>query len=374
MTPIKKGSLQLWSGSDYLHAAGHRATESVDDSVVLAGALPFTPGAEPILFEAERFERRTWSADDVPSNRAPIVRPGGRASVQPLPTRATYGRLVREVTERLQKARAEDGALRKVVLARRLDVEVERSIDPARLAHLLRRDPSVTTFLLETLGEVGGLQEHWVGASPELLVEKRGASVTSGPLAGSARRSADPGQDRRAAEALQSSQKDLEEHRLVVEYVLDTLAPLCSELSSPDAPKLTSTATMWHLKTDVGGCLKDRDLPVLDLARRLHPTPAVCGVPSGLSAQMIDELEPFDRRVYGGAVGWSDAQGDGRWVVALRCARVIDRVASLYAGAGIVIDSKPESECDETSAKFRALLSAFGIEESSTERSLAGHA
>jgi isochorismate synthase EntC len=91
----------------------------------------------------------------------------------------------------------------------------------------------------------------------------------------------------------------------------------------------------------------------------LHPTPAVCGAPRGEALELIGELEPFDRGRYAGAVGWIDAAGDGDWVIALRCAELEGERAMLYAGAGIVADSVPEREVDETERKFRAFLDAL---------------
>src|SRR5690606_28308886 len=101
----------------------------------------------------------------------------------------------------------------------------------------------------------------------------------------------------------------------------------------------------------------------LDILRHLHPTPAVCGFPARRAAELIADLESFDRGFYGGAVGWTDATGDGRWYLAIRCAEVIQDSVRLFAGAGIVEGSDPETELAETSAKFSAMLSALGIDE-----------
>nr|BFE82385.1 hypothetical protein GCM10020093_049860 [Planobispora longispora] len=201
-----------------------------------------------------------------------------------------------------------------------------------------------------------------IGASPELLVSRRGRTVISNPLAGSAARSADPAEDRRRAAALAASAKDLHEHRLVVEAVADALAPYCADLDVPNGPELTSTETMWHLSTRVTGVLRDPDTPVLALAAALHPTPAVCGTPRLRARRAIEELEPFDRGFYTGLVGWTDAAGDGEWAVTIRCAEAAGRMLRLYAGAGIVPGSDPDKELAETSAKFRTMLRALGVD------------
>jgi isochorismate synthase EntC len=97
----------------------------------------------------------------------------------------------------------------------------------------------------------------------------------------------------------------------------------------------------------------------LELARALHPTPAVAGEPRDAALDAIAEREPFDRGAYAGPVGWVDAGGDGEWAIALRCAELRGERATLYAGAGIVAGSRPEAEVDETERKFRAFLDAL---------------
>lgn len=205
-----------------------------------------------------------------------------------------------------------------------------------------------------------------VGASPELLISRRGAAILSHPLAGSARRSPDLTEDEAAAQALLTSDKDRREHGLVVEAIMDLLAPWCSDLRAPPGPALVSTRTMWHLGTRIEGRLRRPDEgSAAELAALLHPTPAVCGSPRDRAAELIRELEAYDRSFYAGAVGWTNAVGDGAWYVALRCAEVCGREARLYAGAGIVEGSDPAAEADETSGKFQAVLRALGVDEAS---------
>lgn len=117
---------------------------------------------------------------------------------------------------------------------------------------------------------------------------------------------------------------------------------------------------MWHLSTTVTGELADPAVSALDLASALHPTPAVCGTPTEVARAVIAELEPFDRGPYTGMVGWQDADGDGEWVVTIRCAEAEGRSLRLFAGAGVVAASSPEAETAETGAKFRTFLSAVG--------------
>jgi isochorismate synthase EntC len=97
----------------------------------------------------------------------------------------------------------------------------------------------------------------------------------------------------------------------------------------------------------------------LELVAALHPTAAVSGTPREVAREALEVLEPIDRGGYAGPIGWMDANGDGEWAIALRCAEVTGSTARLFAGAGIVADSVPEAELDETERKFRALLDAL---------------
>jgi isochorismate synthase len=179
-------------------------------------------------------------------------------------------------------------------------------------------------------------------------------------MAGSAPRSADPVEDRAAAQRLIGSAKDHREHRLVVEAMTEALSPFCDHLEVDARPRLTATASVWHLATTMRGRLVEGAPSALGLAAAVAPTPAVCGTPTPAALETIHELEPVPRGLYSGMVGWVDAAGDGEWVVALRCATLDGRTARLHAGAGIVEGSVPELEVAETEAKFGALLAALG--------------
>ena len=246
------------------------------------------------------------------------------------------------------------GEMRKVVLARTIEVTAERELDPRLLAGRLRAlDPDAYTFAVPTADGV------LVGASPELLVARRGHEVRSNPLAGSAPRSGDPEEDRANADALIGSSKEQEEHVIVVDAVAETLRPFCEDLRWDPEPVLRETPNVWHLSTRFRGALRDPAPTALDLVAALHPTPAVAGEPREAALATIAELEPFERGGYAGPVGWVDAEGDGEWAIALRCAELRGQRAVLYAGAGIVADSDPSRELGETERKFRAFLDAL---------------
>lgn len=254
--------------------------------------------------------------------------------------------------------------LEKVVLARALQLVADGTLDPlAVIRRLLAADPEASAYLAD-LSPAGPAfaGSVLVGASPELLVARDGDQVTCQPFAGSAPRSADPATDAANGAALAASGKNRHEHQLVVDTMREALAPLCRTLDVAPEPSLTSTAALWHLSTPIRGTLRDSSTTAIDLALALHPTPAVGGVPTAAAVDAIAELEG-DRGFYAGAVGWCDANGDGRWVVAIRGAVLAaDRRSALaQAGGGIVAESDADDEVAETTTKFRTILSALGV-------------
>lgn len=199
-----------------------------------------------------------------------------------------------------------------------------------------------------------------VGASPELLVEVDGRTVRSNPLAGTTARTGDPASDRKLADALLASEKNQIEHRVVVDMVHDTLLPYCSYLDWEPEASVVAVANVQHLGTRVEGHLH-APVHVTELARVLCPTPALGGHPRDAAVELIERVEGMDRGLYGGGIGWCDAQGNGTFAVTIRCADFSpDRTtARLFAGGGIVADSEPLAELAETQAKFQAMLSAL---------------
>jgi isochorismate synthase len=292
--------------------------------------------------------------DDVPSEPArrsnEPSEPFSGMQVFPEPLPEAYERAVAQAVDRIRR-----GTLRKVVLARTIRVEAGRTLEPRELLKRLRAvEPDGFSFAVD-IGEGRTL----VGASPELLISRFGDEIRANPLAGSAPRAGDPSEDRRNAERLGTSPKDRQEHAIVVEDVFRALNTLCRELTYDRDPQLLATANVWHLSTRFRGVLKDPSVTAIDLARVLHPTPAVCGEPRDEAMRAIEELEPVPRNAYAGAVGWMDATGDGVWALALRCAELNGSAARLFAGAGIVADSDPAAELDETERKFRAFLDSL---------------
>lgn len=202
--------------------------------------------------------------------------------------------------------------------------------------------------------------DNLIGASPELLIEVVEDTVRSNPLAGTTARTGDPATDERLAADLVASDKNQIEHRVVVDMVHDTLLPFCSYLDWEPEPSVVAVANVQHLGTRVEGRLNSAT-HVVELARLLCPTPALGGYPRESAIDLIRRVEGMDRGLYGGAVGWCDASGDGTFAVTIRCAEISrdGLSARLFAGGGIVADSEPQSELAETQAKFQAMLSAI---------------
>jgi len=295
-----------------------------------------------------------------------VAAPAGEALPQPrvpAPASVADPRRVRELgvgvdevgwLDRAAKAigRIHAGELAKVVLARDVRVWADDGLDPRALARrLAARFPTCHTFAVQGL----------VGASPELLVARDGAAVRSRVLAGTVGRDPDPATDAAGGEWLRTSAKDRREHDHAVESARAALAPVCDELAVDDQPWLLDLANVRHLATDLrgagatAGALPD----TLALVDRLHPTAAVCGTPATAALSALRELESLDRARYAGPVGWVDGRGDGEVAVALRCAEVDARSARLFAGAGIVGDSRPEAELEETRLKLEAMRTAL---------------
>lgn len=349
------------TGFDQLSTLPERAQETLDDAIreglppLVIGALPFHPSGRPHLVVPHHVTTgapvRAWM--DEP----------GRPVLDGAPTRhAVPG--PHEYADRVARAVAmmrEGDGLDKVVLARALELRGIETDIPALLRRLAAADPWAHVYAIDLPAERTA-PRTLVGASPETLLRRVGDTVESLPLAGSARRAADPVEDARRGSELLCSTKDRDEHAVVIEAIAAALTPLCSSLEIPDGPELIRTRAMWHLATRIRGRLADPSITSLDLAAALHPTPAVCGTPRDRARTAISALEPLDRGYYAGAVGWQEANGDGEWIVAIRCGEVEGDTVRLWAGAGLVEASDPEGELEETTAKFGTLLSAIGIE------------
>jgi isochorismate synthase len=313
------------------------------EQTFLTAATMLAPGDDP----AERLVALRARLAALADKPLPMLDPAaiGQVRVASAAEPSAYERAVGHAVERIRA-----GELEKVVLAREVRAEAPRAHDPAALFGALRElFPSCYCFC------VGTPEAAFIGASPELLVRRRGAGAQAVALAGSTRRSADPAVDDHLGEQLRQSAKNREEHEIVAKRIERALRPYSVWVEAAREPVLVKVANIQHLATPIHAQLADPRSAV-ELAGMLHPTPAVGGEPGPLAVAAIPELEDLDRGWYAGPVGWMDAVEDGEFCVALRSALLRDRTAHLFAGAGIVADSDPEAELAETELKLGALL------------------
>ena len=382
------GASDTDAGSDAGHdsSADGRPDRVPGSGPVALGALPFDPRQAgelvvPELLVARLADGTAWVTTIRPAsddgfysssgsgsdarNGGPATRPGTDGPVQagdlvapgpsaPGPTRfaVTSARPPENWCAAVVAARDElrAGAARKVVLAREVVIDTDRPLSRrAVLGQLRRAYPAAMLFA----------SDGFVGASPELLVERVGDQVRSHPMAGTAPRSGDPTLDAQLAARLVESTKDQVEHRYTIDMVHDTLLPWCSYLDEEATPSIVAMANVQHLATLVEGRLSSPAASVIELMRALHPTPAVNGAPRDVALGLIERYEHVDRGRYGGPVGWVDAAGNGAWTVGIRSAEIDGTRARLFAGVGVVADSDPEAELAETRAKLEALLNAI---------------
>jgi salicylate biosynthesis isochorismate synthase/menaquinone-specific isochorismate synthase len=271
--------------------------------------------------------------------------PTGRVEIASARPPRDFERTIAAATDRIAT-----GEMSKVVLAREVTATAAAAHDPAAIFGAMREQfPSCFCFCC------GTTEAAFVGASPELLLRRSGASVSTVALAGSTRRSSDPAVDDHLGEQLLRSDKDRREHAIVAERIARSLRPHSVWVEAAAEPEIVKVANIQHLATPIVAQLAEPRSAV-GLAGLLHPTPAVGGEPWAAARAAIGELERMDRGWYAGPVGWMDATEDGEFCVALRSALLRDREARLYAGVGVVAGSDPSAELAETEVKLDALL------------------
>ena len=349
--------LEFSEVQETLSAIQHQNHTNLDVGPIAMGVLPFDCNSAGTFFIPQQIVGKDelgncWltTIDEAPAaveiSQKPVAKTN-TFSVRPLTPIDRYLQAVSKARDSVR-----DGQITKAVIAREIVVEAEQPIDVHAVLHRLR-----STFGNSYRYSING----FIGASPELLIEVQGQTIRSHPLAGTTPRTGDPMTDTELARQLVASMKDQVEHRVVIDVIHDMLLPYCSYLDWEPEPSVIQVANVQHLGTLIEGHLSQNHPPVLELARMLCPTPALGGHPRVQALEIIKQLEGFDRKNYGGAVGWVDALGNGTWAVAIRCAELSDdrKTARIIAGGGIVAASDPNAELAETQAKFQAMLSAI---------------
>ncbi|MEG0800330.1 MAG: isochorismate synthase EntC [Citrobacter sp.] len=318
---------------------------------IMVGAIPFDTRQPSSLFIPQSWQSFSRTAKQRSSRYFTAHQSLNVVERKSIPEQEFFEQMVAQAA-----ARTATPEVDKVVLSRLIDVTADVNIDSgALLERLVAQNPASYNFHVPI--EDGGVL---IGASPELLLRKDGDHFSSLPLAGSARRQPDDVLDREAGIRLLASEKDRHEHELVTQAMKTVLRDRCRELQLPSSPQLVTTPTLWHLGTPFEGKANAQE-NALTLACLLHPTPALSGFPHQVARKLIAELEPFDRELFGGIVGWCDAQGNGEWVVTIRCAKLLRSQVRFFAGAGIVPASSPVAEWRETGTKLSTMLNVFGL-------------
>jgi isochorismate synthase len=310
--------------------------------------LTVVVGADEVTSEAGR-NALVSSTESALSSLANAARePVRRRAREPVSVRARAEMSEPDFRALVERALAniDAGELEKVVVARCTALSFDSPIDVCEVLRELEASEYCTRFAIRRA------RTTFLGATPERLVRLTGNSVDTEALAGSG--------DSGSAALLLESQKERVEHDLVVREIVKRLSPSCESLEYPKTPEVRALKHLVHLYTPIHGRLNERE-HVLDLVGRLHPTPAVGGLPGLRAQQFIADNEPVPRGWYASPIGWFDADGDGEFAVGLRSGAFFGDRAYLYAGNGIVKDSDPASEYAETKLKLASLSAALHV-------------
>jgi anthranilate synthase component I len=302
-----------------------------------------------------RIERTLHALARAPRERRPAAPARLASQLRPRVTRAEFEAAVRRAKEYIKA-----GDCQQIVFSQRFDAEVD--VAPFELYRALRRvNPSPYLFFLKD-GE-----RALVGSSPETLIKLEAGEVTLRPIAGTRRRGKDAAEDARLEAELRADPKENAEHVMLVDLGRNDVG----RVSQVGTVRVTALKTVeryshvMHLVSEVRGRLA-KGLSAVDVLRAGFPAGTVSGSPKVRAMEIIDELEPARRGPYAGAVGYFDRSGDMEMCIAIRTLLQNGRRVSVQAGGGLVYDSKPAAEYQETVNKARAVLTALAQAESRT--------
>jgi anthranilate synthase component 1 len=203
-----------------------------------------------------------------------------------------------------------------------------------------------------------------VGSSPEILVRLEGDLVQLRPIAGTRPRGATPEEDRRLEAELLSDPKETAEHVMLVDLGRNDVGRVADwgTVKVDEMMSVERYSHVMHIVSNVVGRLR-KGLSAFDVLRAAFPAGTVTGAPKVRAMEIIEELEPFRRGIYAGAVGYFDLQGSMDFCITIRTIVMRSGEAVIQAGAGIVADSDPEKEWEEIRSKTRILFRAIGVDE-----------
>ncbi|MDI6401018.1 isochorismate synthase [Balneolaceae bacterium ANBcel3] len=244
---------------------------------------------------------------------------------------------------------------KKIVLARELRFQVPSRISSTKFIHCLRKDyPSCYSFIYQLNGEA-----IFLGTTPEKLLSRQGPYLKTEALAGSTSRGVTATSDTIFAKKLLESKKNQEEHAYVLESIKEKLRPITETLDHPAVPFIKKYSNVQHLCTPVSASLSGT-VNSIHLVSRLHPTPAVGGYPESIAIDHIQEMEQLERGWYAGPVGWFNTRDKAEFSVAIRSALIQNKHVRIFAGCGIVEESDPQTEWEETRIKLLPMQKGLG--------------
>nr|WP_239534560.1 isochorismate synthase [Priestia taiwanensis] len=257
--------------------------------------------------------------------------------------------LVQEAVDTMKQSDIE-----KIVLARELKLTFDENIDSFYvLKNLHEQQTSSYLFSFDTSTSC------FIGATPERLIRKEGNQLTSMCLAGTIGRSETEIEDTKNYHELLNDAKNIREHKIVVQMIRGVMEEVCDTVNIPAEPTILAVRNLYHLYTPV--CANTNEaIHFVDIVEKLHPTPALGGYPKEEALSFIREKEMLDRGWYAAPIGWMDGQQNGEFAVAIRSGLVKGKDVSLFAGCGIVEESTPVAEYEETRIKFKPMLAALG--------------
>ncbi len=253
-----------------------------------------------------------------------------------------------------------DGDVFQVVISQRFDHEI--TAEPIDVYRVLRAlNPSPYMYLL-TLASPAGDAYSIVGSSPEALVKVQGGRVFTHPIAGSRPRGETPERDLELADELLADPKEQAEHLMLVDLARNDLSKVCvaGSVEVTEFMQVERFSHIMHLVSSVEGDLAP-DATSIDVFKATFPAGTLSGAPKPRALEIIDELEVAQRGVYGGVIGYFGLAGDADLAIAIRTATIVDGLARVQAGAGLVADSDPETEHLEAQNKAAAPLRAVAI-------------
>ncbi|MCA0984481.1 isochorismate synthase [Halobacillus yeomjeoni] len=315
-----------------------------DDQCFLTTNVFLYPEDHPqqIIRQIKEHQEILFSPKPLPYE--PIVR-SGMEEVLP----EEWKKTVERATDDIKK-----GLLEKVVLARELRVKFQAPVQLAEvIKDLAETQNNSYIFAFESDGD------YFVGATPERLAKLEQDQLVSTCLAGTIPRGKTKEEDAELGQELLEDPKNLQEHQFVVDMIRGAVEACCTNVDIPASPVLYPLRNLQHLYTPVTATL-DEGYSLLDVIERLHPTPALGGLPQKASVDYIRENETMNRGWYAGPIGWFDSSNNGEFAVAIRSALIKNDSASLFAGCGVVEDSEPEAEYEETAVKLKPMLSVLG--------------